>query len=58
MNIKDIETQSGMTRANIRFYEQEGLLSPQRQSNGYRDYSDADLETLQRIPAADAGSGH
>ena len=49
MNIKDIETQSGMTRANIRFYEQEGLLSPQRQSNGYRDYSDADLETLQRI---------
>ena len=49
MNIKDIETQSGMTRANIRFYEQEGPLSPQRQSNGYRDYSDADLETLQRI---------
>ena len=49
MNIKEIEAQSGMTRANIRFYEQEGLLSPQRQDNGYRDYSDADLETLQRI---------
>ena len=28
MNIKDIETQSGMTRANIRFYESEGLLCP------------------------------
>ena len=49
MNIKDIEAQSGMTRANIRFYEQEGLLHPQRQDNGYRDYSDADLQTLHRI---------
>lgn len=49
MNIKEIENQSGMTRANIRFYEQEGLLFPQRQANGYRDYSEADLETLQRI---------
>ena len=49
MNIKDIEAQSGMTRANIRFYEQEGLLHPQRQDNGYRDYSEADLQTLHRI---------
>ncbi|MBQ4583055.1 MAG: MerR family transcriptional regulator [Oscillospiraceae bacterium] len=49
MNIKDIEAQSGMTRANIRFYEQEDLLHPQRQGNGYRDYSDADLQTLHRI---------
>ena len=49
MNIKDIEAQSGMTRANIRFYEQEDLLHPQRHDNGYRDYSDADLQTLHRI---------
>ena len=49
MNIKDIESRSGMTRANIRFYEQEDLLHPQRQDNGYRDYSDADLQTLHRI---------
>lgn len=49
MNIKDIEAQSGMTRANIRFYEQEGLLHPQRRDNGYRDYSEADLQTLHRI---------
>ena len=49
MNIKDIEAQSGMTRANIRFYEQEGLLTPQRLDNGYRSYSEEDLATLQRI---------
>lgn len=49
MTIKDIETCSGMTRANIRFYESQGLLSPTRNENGYRCYSGQDLETLQRI---------
>jgi len=49
MNIKQIEAQSGMPRANIRYYEQQGLLSPTRQENGYRDYSAEDLQTLQKI---------
>lgn len=49
MTIKEVEAQSGMTRANIRFYESEGLLSPARGANGYRDYSQEDLEILKRI---------
>ena len=49
MTIKEIETLSGMTRANIRFYEKEGLITPQRNPNGYRNYSEEDLETLKRI---------
>lgn len=49
MTIKEIEARSGLTRANIRFYEAEGLLSPQRRPNGYRDYSEEDLEDLKRI---------
>lgn len=49
MNIKEIEQRSGLTRANIRYYEQEGLLRPARQENKYRDYSEEDLETLLRI---------
>lgn len=49
MNIKEIEQRSGLTRANIRYYEQEGLLAPARQENRYRDYSEEDLETLLRI---------
>ena len=49
MNIKEMEQRSSMTRANIRFYEQEGLLSPRRQDNGYRDYSEDDLQQLHRI---------
>ncbi|MBP3520233.1 MAG: MerR family transcriptional regulator, partial [Oscillospiraceae bacterium] len=49
MTIKELEQAVGMTRANIRFYEQEGLISPRREENGYRDYSQADVETLERI---------
>ena len=49
MNIKEIEERSGLTRANIRYYEQEGLLAPARRENKYRNYSEEDLETLLRI---------
>lgn len=49
MTIKEIETLSGMERANIRFYEREGLITPKRMDNGYRDYSEDDLQILLRI---------
>ena len=49
MNIKEVETRTGLTRANIRFYEQEGLLTPRRRDNGYRDYSEADVAALEKI---------
>ncbi len=49
MQIKEIEILSGMDRGNIRFYEGEGLITPQRMDNGYRDYSEEDLQILLRI---------
>lgn len=49
MTIKEMEVAVGMTRANIRFYESEGLISPDRTENGYRVYSQEDLEVLKRI---------
>ena len=49
MTIKEIEELSGMPRANIRFYEAEGLLRPDRDANGYRNYSEEDLRILQKI---------
>lgn len=49
MQIKDIEVRSGMDRAKIRFYEREGLIKPERMENGYRDYSENDLQILLRI---------
>ena len=49
MKIKELEQASGIPRASIRFYEKEGLLEPERMENGYREYSDADLEALRKI---------
>lgn len=49
MTMKEIEQESGMTRANIRYYEAEGLLAPARGANRYRDYSEEDIETLKKI---------
>ena len=46
MTIKEIETLSGLTRANIRFYEAEGLIAPARGENGYRDYSEEACKTM------------
>lgn len=41
---------SGVSAANIRYYEREGLLPPQaRADNDYRLYSDADLHRLRFI---------
>lgn len=49
MTIREIEALSGLPRANIRYYEAEGLITPRRAENGYRDYSQADADTLLRI---------
>jgi DNA-binding transcriptional MerR regulator len=50
MKINEVETLVGVTKKNIRFYEEEGLITPRREAgNGYRDYSRQDVERLQRI---------
>ena len=49
MTIKEVEELSNMTRANIRFYEKEGLITPQRDPNGYRNYTEQDVDILKRI---------
>jgi DNA-binding transcriptional MerR regulator len=50
LKINEVEALVGITKKNIRFYEAEGLLTPRRNSeNGYREYGDAEVETLRRI---------
>lgn len=49
MQIQTIEEKTGLDRATIRYYEKEGLIQPQRLANGYRDYSQAQLEELMKI---------
>ncbi len=50
LRIGQVAQASGISTASIRFYEQQGLLSPAtRASNGYRTYSAQDVERLRRI---------
>ena len=49
MTINEGETRTGLERATVRYYEKEGLLSPARGENGYRNYSESDLEKLRKI---------
>ena len=50
MKINQVEELVGITKKNIRFYEEQGLLSPKRNSeNGYRDYGLEDVEILKQI---------
>lgn len=50
MKINEVEAQVGITKKNIRFYEEQGLLSPRRDSaNGYRDYGEEEVAALRRI---------
>ena len=47
MNIGTAAEKSGLPPKTIRYYEDIGLLRPDRAGNGYRDYSMADVHRLQ-----------
>ncbi|RHP35728.1 MerR family transcriptional regulator [Lachnotalea sp. AF33-28] len=50
MTIKEVEEKTGLSRSNIRFYEKEGLIQPERNDkNGYRDYTEENVLEIKRI---------
>ncbi|MCQ2539893.1 MAG: MerR family transcriptional regulator [Acetatifactor sp.] len=50
MKINQVEELVGITKKNIRFYEEQGLLNPSRNpENGYREYSLEDVKELTKI---------
>ena len=49
MKINDVEKITGLTAKAIRLYESKGLLFVSREENGYRNYSDGDVEALKKI---------
>lgn len=50
MKIKGVEKRVGITKANIRYYEEEGLITPGRnRENNYREYSEEDISRLEHI---------
>lgn len=49
MKIRQVEELVGITKKNIRFYEEQGLLEVKRAENGYREYDLSDVKRLQEI---------
>ncbi len=49
MKIKELENILSISRSNIRFYEKQGLFSPERKDNNYREYTERDIEVLKKI---------
>jgi Cu(I)-responsive transcriptional regulator len=46
MNIGTVSVKSGLPAKTIRYYEDIGLIAPDRRDNGYRDYSTEDMHRL------------
>jgi len=46
VNIGQVAELSGLSAKTIRYYEDIGLVKPNRQSNGYRNYANRDLHCL------------
>jgi DNA-binding transcriptional MerR regulator len=49
MRIGELATRAGVSTRLVRYYEQQGLLSPTRQTNGYRSYGEEHVERVARI---------
>lgn len=52
MKIGELASRSGLAASRIRFYEASGLISAQRQANGYRSYTEQTLQALGIISCA------
>lgn len=53
MEIRQLAAYSGVSPKTIRYYEDIGLLpAPRRKPNGYREYSEADVDRLQLVVGA------
>ena len=49
MKINDVERITGLSQKAIRLYETKGLINISREENGYRSYSNEDIETFRMI---------
>ncbi|KOT80147.1 MerR family transcriptional regulator [Streptomyces rimosus subsp. pseudoverticillatus] len=49
MRMKEMVRRTGVHERLLRYYEQQGLLTPERLPSGYRVYSESDVEMVRRI---------
>ncbi|MFH8883945.1 MerR family transcriptional regulator [Streptomyces californicus] len=49
MRIGAMSKRTGVSERLLRYYEEEGLLRPQRRPSGYREYAEGDVHTVRSI---------
>ncbi|MEU2880661.1 MerR family transcriptional regulator [Streptomyces sp. NPDC007070] len=49
MRIGEMVRRTGVSERLLRYYEEQGLLSPARLPSGYRVYGEADVDTVRRV---------
>jgi len=49
LTIGQAATAAGTSARTLRYYEEQGLVRPQRDANGYRQYDDAELRVVHEI---------
>ena len=48
-SMKQAAEKTGIPADTLRYYDKEGIVSPRRRANGYRDYDEADITSLKNI---------
>ncbi|MGO4615047.1 MerR family transcriptional regulator [Nocardia sp. 2YAB30] len=51
MRIGELAQRTGTSTRALRYYEEHGLVQPQRAANGYRSYDEAELLVVRKIRA-------
>ena len=51
MTIGQMATQAGISPRALRYYEEQGLISPHRSDGGYRVYDEVDARRLAQVLA-------
>ncbi|MFB8138721.1 MerR family transcriptional regulator [Streptomyces parvus] len=49
MFIGELARRTGVSTRSLRYYEEQGLLRPQRRASGYREFDEPDVAAVRRI---------
>lgn len=49
MRIGELARRTGVSPRSLRYYEAQGLLTPERAPSGYRDYAESDIALVRRV---------
>ncbi|MET8828068.1 MerR family transcriptional regulator [Streptomyces sp. NPDC004610] len=49
MFIGELSRRTGVSARSLRYYEQQGLLRPERRASGYREFDESDVAAVRRV---------